>query len=90
MYKQDLIKTIAKKTDLDERSAKKVLNVLLTDISLSLKKGKKVTLTGFGTFVIRKKKKRTMRNINDGQPIVVAAHKAVGFEVGQPLKRLVR
>lgn len=90
MHKSDIVKKLARKTDLDEYSAKRVLNLILSDIVASLKKGQSVTLTGFGTFVIRKKKKRTMRNIGDGQFIIVPAHKAVGFKVGQPLKRLIR
>ena len=90
MHKQDLVQTIAKKTDLDENSAKKVLNVVLTDISNALKKGKRVTITGFGTFEIRKRKKRTSHNINTGEPITIPAHKTVGFIVGRPLKKLVK
>lgn len=90
MHKMDLAKKIAKKTDLDDRAALAILNLFLGEISGSLKKGQRVTLTGFGSFEIRKRKKRTMRNINTGKPIVVPAHKAIGFEVGQTLKWSVR
>lgn len=90
MHKQEIVAKIAAKSDLDETSARKVLGVVLSEISGSLKKGKSVTLTGFGTFIVRRKKKRTMHNIATGKPVVVPAHKAVGFIVGAPLKRLVK
>lgn len=90
MHKTDLAAKIAKKTDLDDRGALFLLNLFLSEITASLKKGQKVTLTGFGSFEIRKRKKRTMNNIHTGKPIEVPAHKAVGFEVGQTLKWTVR
>lgn len=90
MHKTDLAAKVAKKTDLDDRAALSMLNLFLKEISMSLKKGERVTLTGFGSFEIRKRKKRTMRNISTGAPMVVPAHKAIGFEVGQTLKWSVR
>lgn len=90
MHKKDLIQKIAKRTSLDETSSKEILNVILSEISLSLKKGKRVTLTGFGTFVIRKRKKRSANNIHTGTAFTIPAHKIVGFVVGRPLKLLVK
>lgn len=90
MHKLDLAAKLAKKTALDERAALAYLNLMLSEISGSLKKGQRVTLTGFGTFELRKKKKRTMTNNITGKPMTVPAHKAVGFIPGQPLKWSVR
>lgn len=89
MHKKELVEKIASKTDLDKQSATKVLNLVLSEIAGALKKGSKVTLTSFGTFSVKKKKKRTMRNIQTGAPVEVPAHKAVAFKVGSPLKKAV-
>jgi len=90
MYKQDIVAKIAKRTDLDERSSRDVLNLVLAEIAGGLKKGKRVTLTGFGTFEIRRHKKRSAHNIKTGDMMTIPAHKVVGFVVGAPLKRLVK
>ena len=89
MHKQDIAAKIASKTDLDEASARKVVNMVLAEISQGLKKGKRVTLTGFGTFEIRRHKKRSAHNIANGKMMTIPAHKVVGFITGAPLKRLV-
>lgn len=89
MHKQDIAKNIAKKTNLDERGAAAMVNLVLAEISGALKKGKRVTLTGFGTFEIRRKKKRTLNSALVKQSIVIPAHKSVGFVSGGPLKELI-
>lgn len=88
--KVDLAMKIAAQTDLDERAARSILNLILSLIIASIKRGEKVNLTGFGAFDVRKKKRRTMRNPQTGEPLVVPAHKSVGFVPGQNLKYAVR
>lgn len=90
MRKLELATKIAKKTNLDERAARGMLNLVLDEISASLKKGQSVVLTGFGSFSVKKRKKRVIHNINTGQPLTVPAHKSAVFEVGEKLKRLVK
>lgn len=90
MHKTELSQKIARRTNLDERSSAALLNMVLSEITSALKRGQRVTLTGFGSFEIRKKKKRTMKNVHTGEPIVIPAHKAVGFVPGRILKWSVR
>lgn len=90
MRKGELVTKIAKKTLISELNIETVLNSFLSEVKDSLKKGKRVTLTGFGTFLVRKRKKRTQHDIASGGIITVPAHKLVGFVPGLPLKRLVK
>lgn len=90
MHKQDLIKKIARGTLLGESDAKLVLNVVLAEVAAALKRKQRVTLTGFGTFVVRTRKKRTSNNIATGKPMVVPAHRVVSFIAGGPLKKSVK
>lgn len=90
MHKMDLAAKVARRTDLDDRATQKILNMFLEEISASLKKGKSVTLTGFGTFVVQKNKKRQSHDIQSGDMITIPAHKRVRFIVGLPLRKLVR
>jgi DNA-binding protein HU-beta len=60
---------------------------LLGTIGASLKKNQKVQLTGFGSFVITKRRARKARNPRTGEAIRVKASKSVRFQPGQTLKR---
>lgn len=91
MYKTDLALKVARRTAMDERASLRLVNMILDEISTNLKKGNRVTLTGFGSFVVRKKKRRIVNNgITDGQDVVVPAHRTVGFIPSTTLKDLLR
>ena len=50
MSKQDLINAIAQSAGITKRAAADALETLIGTITGELKKGKTVTITGFGTF----------------------------------------
>ena len=56
-------------------------------ITWSLKKGQRVTLVGFGTWGISKRKARTGRNPQTGETIKIKAKKAVRFKAGKQLEQ---
>jgi len=58
--------------------------------SLGVKKGDKITLTGFGTFSVAKRKARVGRNPQTGAEIKIKATRAPKFKAGQALKNLVK
>ena len=66
MNKGELIERIAKDAKLSKTQATKALNSALNGVQATLKKGDKVTLVGFGTFSVGKRKARTGRNPQDG------------------------
>lgn len=55
----------------------------------ALKKGDKVSLTGFGTFGVRKRAARMGRNPQTGEKVKIAASKAPAFKAGVSLKAFV-
>ena len=57
---------------------------------ISLKKGEKVTLVGFGTFERRQRAARTGRNPQTGKEIKIAAKKVPAFSAGKKFKELVK
>lgn len=89
MTKADLIEKIAKDTDVSKALAEKVLNSATDNLSRCLKKGDKITLTGFGTFSVSKRKARTGRNPQTGQVIQIKATRVPRFKAGKSLKDLV-
>ena len=85
MTKADLIDKIAAAASLTKADAGKALDSTLDAIRLSLKKGQKVTLVGFGTFSVSKRKARKGRNPRTGQEIKIAATKVPKFTAGKTL-----
>ena len=69
MTKADLIERMAKEAKVAKRVARKALDALLDEIKKALKKGSRVSLIGFGTFHVGKRKARTGRNPRTGAAI---------------------
>ncbi len=87
MNKLELITAIAKKTDLSKAKAQEALNSALETIKGSLKKGQRVQLIGFGTFVVRQRKARQGRNPKTGETIQIRARKVPAFQAGSEFKK---
>lgn len=90
MTKADLVAAMAKETKLTKADAERTLNSFLDNVSKTLKKEGKLTLTGFGTFEVVKRKKRKGRNPQTGAPITIKAHKVVKFKPGKGLRDKVK
>jgi nucleoid DNA-binding protein len=67
-----------------------VVDATLAAIQKALKKGNTVTLVGFGTFRVSKRKARTGRNPQTGKAIKIAAKKVPVFKAGKGLKDAVK
>ena len=87
MNKGDLVGKIAKDVGLTKSQSEAAFNSLIGGITTSLKKGQKVTIVGFGTFSVAKRKARVGRNPQTGNPIKIAAHKVPKFAPGSDLKK---
>jgi nucleoid DNA-binding protein len=96
MNKTELIERVAQKTGLTMKDAKNVVDAIFSTtpkngiIANELKSGRKVQITGFGTFVIRKRKKREGRNPQTGATIEIPATKFPAFSAGRALKDRVK
>ncbi len=86
MNKAELATEIAKKANLSKAKAWEVINVTFEAIKGSLKKGQKVSLIGFGSFLVRNRKARKGRNPKTGQEIQIKARKVPAFSAGSELK----
>lgn len=89
MNKAELIEAIAKKTGESKASAARSLEATLEAINQSLKKGKNVTLVGFGTFRVAKRAARKGVNPQTKAPIKIPAAKVAKFVPGKALRKAV-
>ena len=64
MTKEELIERVATGAKLSKADAARALNATLNAVKGALKKGQKVTLIGFGTFSVAKRKARQGITIN--------------------------
>ncbi|WP_028586961.1 HU family DNA-binding protein [Desulfocurvus vexinensis] len=90
MTKADLVVKIAEKANITKANAERALNAFLETVEATLVKDGKLTLTGFGTFVVEERKARTGRNPRTGAKIKIPATKVVKFRPGKLLKDAVK
>jgi DNA-binding protein HU-beta len=90
MNKSDLVDALASQTGMTKADAARAVDALFaTDagiISRSLRSGRKVQITGFGTFEAKMRKARTGRNPRTGQTINIPATTSPSFRAGKGLK----
>ena len=84
--KSELIDAIAKHADISKAAAGRALDATVDAISGSLKKGSMVTLVGFGSFYVGKRKPRAGRNPRTNEPIAIEAARVPKFRAGKALK----
>ena len=89
MTKADLIESLSNTADLPKGQAERVVNAVFDGIVAALRKGDKVTLSGFGTFQVSERKARTGRNPQTGASIKISAKKVVRFKPGKELSESV-
>ncbi len=90
MTKAEIVTRMAKDADVPKTKAEKALHAFVDAITGSLKKGKSVTLVGFGTFAVSRRKARMGRNPQTGAALKIAAAKVPKFKAGKALKDAVR
>ena len=90
MTKAELIASIGKEAKISKASAEKAVNAFTNTVMKALKKGDKLSLTGFGTFSVAKRRSRTGRNPQTGKEIKIPATRVAKFKAGNLLKSAVR
>lgn len=86
MNKAQLIKAVADKTEVSQKTTGLTLNAVLETIIEALASGDKVVLVGFGTFESRDRKAREGRNPKTGETIDIPATVVPAFSAGKQFK----
>lgn len=85
MNKAELIDAMAAGAGLSKADAKRALDSFVDATTGALKKGDRISLVGFGSFSISKRKAREGRNPKSGAKIKIAAKNSVRFKAGTEL-----
>ncbi len=90
MNKSDLVDALAEAAGMTKADAARAVDAMFSPdggiIAGALKGGKRVQITGFGTFEAKHRKARQGRNPRTGQTIQIAASNTPGFRAGKGLK----
>ena len=89
MTRADLVARMATAAGWPKAGTERALRAMLAGIRSALKRGDAVTLVGFGTFAVARRKPRTMRNPRTGQSVTVAG-RIPRFKPSKELKQVVR
>ncbi len=87
MNKAQLIETVQKELgpEATKKQAAEALNAVLGAIQNGVIADEKVQIIGFGTFALKKRAARTVRNPKTGAPVAVPATSVVSFKASSGL-----
>jgi DNA-binding protein HU-beta len=80
MTKADIVNEIAKNTGIEKVTVQKTVEALMETVKDSMIKGNNVFLRGFGSFIVKKRAKKTARNISRNTTIIIPAHNIPAFK----------
>ena len=80
MTKADIVNEISKNTGIEKITVQKTVEAFMEAVKDSLVSNKNVYLRGFGSFIVKKRAKKTARNISKNTTIVIPEHFIPSFK----------
>ena len=90
MTKADLVAVLAKEARGSKVAAEKAMAAFVAGIFESLRKGRRVTISGFGSFVVARRAARDVRAPRKGNTIKIPPTKVPRFRPSRAFKITVR
>ncbi len=88
MTKADIVEKVYEKIGFSKKEASELVELVFQTLKDRLHQGEKVKISGFGNFVVRKKKERVGRNPQTGEQIKITARRVLTFRPSQVLKAM--
>lgn len=89
MTKADLADKLYEKIGLPKKEATSIVETLFDSMKSILSEGESIKITGFGTFLVRKKGSRKGRNPKTGDELEIEQRRVVTFKPSLQFKALV-
>ncbi len=90
MTKADFIQSVSKKVKLSKAQTARIVDATLDEVTGLLKKGDSIAFTGFGTFLVTKRKARKGRNPRTGATMNIPATSVPRFRPGKNLRSAIK
>jgi DNA-binding protein HU-beta len=86
MTKAELVEVVAAQSKLTKKSAAELLDIVFNNIGKAVKKDARFSYPGFGTWSVRSRKARKIRNPQTNEMMKLKASKTIGFRPAKELK----
>ena len=80
MTKAEIVNDISKKTGIDKATVLTTVEAFMSSVKGSIENGENVYLRGFGSFILKKRAKKTARNISKNTTIIIPEHNIPEFK----------
>ncbi|MBI4635016.1 MAG: HU family DNA-binding protein [Candidatus Rokubacteria bacterium] len=90
MTKADLVAIMAKTAGGSKTASERGMNTFIVSIFESLRRGRRVTISGFGTFMVTRRAARNGRDPRTGKEIKIPPAKVPRFRPSRALKTAIR
>jgi DNA-binding protein HU-beta len=80
MTKAEIVAEIANKTGIEKVAVQATVEAFMESVKGSLAQGENVYLRGFGSFITKKRAKKTGRNISKNTTIIIPEHFIPAFK----------
>jgi len=91
MTKAELIDKVAQQisrsADVSKKATGEIIDIAVAEVAKAIKKEKRFSYPGFGTFNVKTRKARKGRNPQTGEVISIKASKTVSFKPAPELKK---
>lgn len=80
MTKADIVNEVAKATGIEKIAVQNVIESFMESVKDSLANDNNVYLRGFGSFTVKKRAKKTARNISKNTTLIIPEHNIPSFK----------
>ena len=80
MTKADIVNEVAKATGIEKIAVQNVIESFMESVKDSLAQDNNVYLRGFGSFIVKKRAKKTARNISKNTTVIIPEHNLPSFK----------
>jgi DNA-binding protein HU-beta len=87
MTKAELVEVVAAQSKLTKKAAAEILDIVFNNIGKAVKKDARFSYPGFGTWSMRSRKARKIRNPQTNEMMKLKASKTIGFRPAKELKQ---
>ncbi|HVG58131.1 MULTISPECIES: HU family DNA-binding protein [Hyalangium] len=86
MTKAELVEVVAAQSRLTKKSAAEIIDIVFSNIGKAVKRDARFSYPGFGTWSVRSRKARKIRNPQTNEMMKLKASKTIGFRPAKELK----
>jgi DNA-binding protein HU-beta len=85
--KAELVEAVAAQSKLTKKSAAEIMDIVFNNIGKAVKMDNRFSYPGFGTWSMRSRKARKIRNPQTNELMKLKATKTIGFRPAKELKQ---